>query len=257
MKKETSISIGIGLLGMGVFEYIASQSTRIAFLFGRPSSIVQKLFQRILDGSLIHNFAITGFEVIIGFVIGSLLGTILGFSLWYSKTIAEITKPFLFIMGIIPIVVFAPMIIIWFGIGISMKIALAAFSAGIICLYQAYHGAKSIHEKSHRILQTYGASRKDILVKIIIPSSISWVFASLHLAIGLALTGTVIGEFIAAQSGLGHYMFFEGSLYNMSGVFVGGIGIIALGMILYYGIRWLEHKKQQIITLISVTKKLR
>src|SRR3989344_9455994 len=118
---------------------LGATSTRIQFLFASPHSIVASLIKHL--PTLVYDTLFTGFESLLGFLIGIIGGTFFGFALWYSPKIAEIIYPYLFVLGIIPVIAFAPLIIIWFGIGIWMKIAMAAFGTFIISLTQAYEGA--------------------------------------------------------------------------------------------------------------------
>ncbi len=190
---------------------------------------------------------LTGIEALIGFMIGITLGTLVGFLLWYSARTANIFKPYMIILGTIPVFAFAPLIIIWFGIGISMKIALAAFGTFLIALTQSYEGAKSVDEQEYRLLKLYGATWLQMLKKVIFPSSLSWVLASMKLNVGFAILGAFIGEFISSGVGLGYFMIKSGSLYDIPGVFAGGFFLVLLSLLFNVVVKEVEKNRLKII----------
>lgn len=230
-------------------------SARIKFFFGSPSLIFQSISQNYC--ALFGDTIITGTEALVGFIVGILAGTVLGFLLWYSPSIARLAKPYIITAGAIPIFAFAPIVILWFGIGITMKIVMAAFGAFLISLTQAYEGANSIDLEKYRLLKIFGASRFQILEKAIFPAALSWVLASMKLCIGLSLTGAFIGEFITADKGLGHFMLRAGSLYDIPSVFAGGLFLVLLAVLLNYYVVLVEKNKIKIVEFVSVDNKLR
>lgn len=242
--KLISILFFLGLLG--IWQLLAS-SPRISFLFGSPIDIFRSLITNTLNGLLPQSLVITGFKSITGFLIGIVFGTLIGFLLWYSSKLALIFKPYIIVLGAIPVFAFAPMIIIWFGIGITMKIALSAISVFLVALVQSYEGAQSIDEEEYRLLKIYGATRLDMLKKVIFPSSLSWVLASKRLNIGFAILGAYVGEFISANQGLGFFMIRAGSLYDIPSVLAGGVYLILLALLLNYLVNLIGKNKLKII----------
>jgi len=228
---------------------------KIKFFFGSPFLIFQSIIQNI--DTLFSDTIITGFEALIGFLIGILAGIIIGFLLWYSPLIARISKPYIIIAGAIPIFAFAPIIILWFGIGITMKIAMAAFGAFLISLTQSYEGANSINLEEYRLLKIFGASRFQILKKVIFPAAFSWVLASMKLCVGFSLLGAFIGEFISANKGLGHFMLRAGSLYDIPSVFAGGFFLVLLAIFFNYCVILVERNKMKIVGFFSIDRRLR
>lgn len=229
----------------------ASTNTKFEFLFGSPASIASALIEGTLSGVLPYHFLITGAEASLGFVIGILLGTITGFLLWYSPMVARVSRPYISFLGAIPVFAFAPMVIIWFGIGFSMKVALAAFAVFLVALAQAYEGAKSVDEEEYRLLKTFGATRFQMFQKVIFPASLSWVFASMKLNVGFAILGAFIGEFISSSNGLGYIMIKAGSLFDIPGVFAGGLYLVLLSIILTWVVSNIEKNRIKIIDRLS------
>jgi len=237
---------------LAAWEVFASQLPRFNFLFGSPSEIFASLVRNTASGLLVNDFFITGFEALIGFVVGVIFGTLAGFVLWYSPLVARISRPYIVILGAVPIFAFAPMVIVWFGIGFEMKVAMAALGTFLVALTQAYEGAKSIDVEEFRLLKIFGATRFQIFQKVIFPSSLSWVLASMKLNVGFALLGAFIGEFISSNSGLGHFMIRAGSLYDIPSVFAGGAYLILLALLFNLIVVFVEKNRMKIIEFFSV-----
>lgn len=248
--KNTLISATIFVVILAIWQFF-SGNPHVAFLFGSPLLVFSKLIDLTASGVLPYNFLITADEAILGFVIGITLGTIVGFLLWYSPTLAKISRPYVTFLGAIPVFAFAPMIIIWFGIGFSMKVALASFAVFLVALSQAYAGAQSIDESEYKLLKTYGATRFQMFQKVIFPASLSWVLASMKLNIGFAILGAFIGEFISSNAGLGHVMVTAGSLYDIPTVLAAGLYLVVLSAILNLVVRYVESNRMKIIDWFS------
>jgi NitT/TauT family transport system permease protein len=250
------ISLGLFFVLLGIWQLL-SAFPNIKFFFGSPLLILESIVTNLASGVLFYSTLITGLESLSGFLIGIISGTILGFLLWYSPFIAKISRPYLFVLGAVPAFAFAPIIILWFGIGVGMKIALAAFGTFLISIIQSYEGANSVDLEKFNILRTFGASRFQILKKVIFPSSLSWVLASMKLNIGFALLGAFIGEFISSNVGLGHFMLRAGSLYDIPSVFAGSIFLILLALIFNLTVGKIEKSKVKIIEIFSVDRSIR
>jgi len=225
---------------------------KLKFFLASPILIWQSLIDNF--SSLIYSSFITGLETIIGLIIGVFLGVFIGFLLWYSPLVAKISKPYIIIAGAVPAFAFAPIIILWFGIGIWMKIVLAALGAFLITLIQSYEGANSVKNDEYRLFKVLKASRLQILKKVIFPSSLSWVLSSIKLCVGSALLGAFIGEFISADKGLGHFMIRAGSLYDIPSVFAGAIFLVILAIIMNLLVKVIENNRIKIVKIFSVDK---
>jgi len=244
--KNYLLSLAVFVVLLIVWQILAV-SPHFTFLFGSPSTIFNSIVANTVNGALPFGMWVTGIEALLGFVIGIMLGTFIGFLLWYSKRVAQVFRPYIIILGAIPVFAFAPLIIIWFGIGTVMKIALAAFGVFLISLTQAYEGAKSIDEEEYKLLKVYGASRFQILQKVIFPSSLDWVLASMKLNIGFAILGAFIGEFISSEVGLGHFMITAGSLYDIPSVFAGGFFLVLLSLLFNWVVSFIEKHRLKIV----------
>lgn len=232
------------------WQYAAKE--KILFLFSSPERIWHSFLHNTINGVLPHHTFVTATEALVGFFIGGSIGTIIGFLLWYSPLIHRIARPYILIIGIIPIFTITPAIILWFGIGIKMKIMLAALATGLISLTHAYESASRIDLDEFCLLNIFGATRAQILRLVVIPTSLSSVLTSLKITISFAILGAFVGEFISSSQGLGYFMLRAGSLYNMADVFAGAIWLVMFGIVMHVVISYLEKNKQKIISIISV-----
>ncbi len=225
---------------LGVWEWITAQSRQTAFLFGSPSAIAGFLVEMWSDGSLFRDTYITGTETLLGFVLGNLLGTVLGLLLWYSRFISRVVQPFIVALGSIPIIALAPMVIIWFGTGLGSKIAMSTLSVVVVALVTSYKGAMGVDEDQVNLMRTLGARKRQIFRRLVVPASLTDIFAGLKLTVGFALIGAIIGEFMSSSEGLGHAIFKAGSLYVIPKVLAALVATIALALILTFVVGKIE-----------------
>lgn len=232
----------VPLLFLLVFwQLFSGASDKRAFYFSTPLRVISTLIEDITNGSLLSHMFVTGGEAIAGFILGNLIGGTVGLLLWYSRLVAEISRPYLVALGAIPVFALGPMTIIWFGIGIEAKIALAFFATVFVAATQAFKGAEEVNPLYIRRFAVFGATRRQIFRKLLIPSASSWVVSSLRLTIGLALLGAFIGEFISSSKGLGYMIVRAGGLYDTSRVIAGIVAIVVIAMLLDKLVLRLEH----------------
>lgn len=210
-----------GLLLLCLWEYSAAHDKSVLFFFSSPSKVIGLLIEELQNKSMWYNIYVTFSESFLGLIIGTFLGTLVGMLIWVNDTIRKILEPYLLILGAIPIFALAPMLIIWFGIGLMSKVFMAAFSVFLVALTQSYDGTKNAAEKYTIFTESIGISRVKMMYKIILPGSLQWILSGLKMNIGLALLGAFIGEFVSSTAGLGFYILKEGSLFNTTGVIVG------------------------------------
>lgn len=229
---------------LALWEWVTAQSKQTAFLFGSPSAIAGFLISMWQDGSLVRDTWVTGLETISGFAIGNVLGTALGLSLWYSRFVSRVVQPFIIALGSIPIIALAPIVIIWFGTGLSSKVAMSTLSVVVVALVTSYKGAMSVDPDQVNLMRTLGARKGQVFRKLVVPASITDIFVGMKLTVGFALIGAIIGEFMSSSEGLGHAIFKAGSLYIIPKVFAALVATIALALVL----TWLVGKLERLLT---------
>jgi NitT/TauT family transport system permease protein len=226
---------------LAFWERATSSNRALAFMFGSPSAIFGFLGQMLRDGSLFQDTYVTGLETLLGFFVGNLIGTLLGLSLWYSKFVSRVVEPFVIALGSIPIIALAPIIIIWFGTGLVSKVAMSTLSVVIVALVTSYKGAVGVDPDQINLMRTLGASKFQIFRKLVVPASLTDIFAGLKLTVGFALIGAIVGEFMSSSEGLGHAIFKAGSLYVIPKVFAALVVTIALALFLTFTVGKIER----------------
>lgn len=227
---------------------------KVQFAIARPSQIASEAATLLASGGTYRHVAATGGAALAGLVLGSLLGTLLGLFTWFSRSTAEILQPFALALGAVPILAVAPLMIIWFGIGLEMKVALACLSTVFVAFAQATRGAASVSGQYIDVLRGMKASNRQIFITTIIPGSLNWVFGGMRINAGLALLGTFIGEFIASNMGLGYMVLRAASLYNVPRAMAASLFIVALALVFDAAAGELEKRRKLIIRLFGVPR---
>lgn len=237
----TQVLVLVALLVL--WERATPKGSPAAFMFGSPSAIAGFLMQMAQDGSLWRDAAVTGTETLLGFFMGNMVGTLLGLSLWYSRFVSRVVEPFVIALGSIPIIALAPIVIIWFGTGLVSKVAMSTLSVVIVAMVTSYKGAVGVDGDQIYLMKTLGASKFQIFRKLVIPASLTDIFAGLKLTVGFALIGAIVGEFMSSSEGLGHAIFKAGSLYIIPKVFAALVVTIVLALVL----TWLVGKIERLL----------
>lgn len=202
------------------------------FFFSSPSAIASRLWQWFSDGSIFTHIWATLYATVAGFVIGAVLGLALGIWLGLSPFVNRLLDPYLSALNALPKVALAPLFVLWFGIGIESKIALAAILVLFLVFLNTYTGVRQVDQDLVDAARLMKATRLQVLTKVIIPSAASWVFASFKISVPYALIGAVLGEMIAANRGLGYLVQFAGAQFDTAGVFATLVVISLLAVVL-------------------------
>lgn len=212
------------------------------YLYGQPTGIWRELVKGIQSGALPRDTWITAQETVIGFIIGSVTGSLAGLALWLSPTAAAVLRPLLVALNGLPKIALAPLIIVWFGVGLESKIAIAAIITFIVAMLTSFAGSQEVDDDYVRMLKSLGASRLQIFRMVIIPGTIPWIASAFRLNIGFAMIGAVVGEYISAEAGLGHHVYYSGTLYNLNAVWGGILALMILALILDAIVGWIERR---------------
>jgi NitT/TauT family transport system permease protein len=221
-------------LGIGMLLIWQGASGRLIddFFVSNPVDVAKRLYQWIVDGSLFVHIWATVYATLMGFVIGSVGGVVLGIWLGVSPFTGRLLSPYLDALNALPKVALAPLFVLWFGLGIESKIALAAVLVLFLVFLNTIAGVREVDQDLIDGARLMRASRRQVIMKVIIPSAMSWVFAGLKISVPYALIGAVLGEMIAANRGLGYLVQFSGSQFDSAGVFAVLIVIALLAVAL-------------------------
>ncbi|MBL7884941.1 MAG: ABC transporter permease [Bacteroidia bacterium] len=248
------VQLFIPLFIIIVFWEIASNaSQKNSFLFSSPTKIFKTFYEKVINGELVNHSLITGYEALLGLVLGMFIGSIIGFFLLYFPKVSKVSKYYIIAFSSIPIFAIAPMMIIWFGTGLQMKVAMAFFATVFIAIFQAYQGGQNISKQDAEFFILNKASDRQKFWKLTFPSSIDWLIQSLKLNSGLSILGAFIGEFIASEKGLGYAILRASGLYDVTYVLAATICIIILTLAFNYVAGVIDKHKLKIIRKISLS----
>lgn len=202
------------------------------FFISNPLDVWRRLVAWTLSGSIFIHLWATLYATVMGFAIGAVAGMVLGIWLGVSPFMSRLLNPYLWALNALPKVALAPLFVLWFGLGIESKIALAAVLVLFLVFLNTFAGVREVDQDLIDSARMMRASRLQVIRKVIIPSALSWVFAGLKISVPYALIGAVLGEMIAANRGLGYLVQFSGSQFDTAGVFAVLIVIALLAVVL-------------------------
>lgn len=229
--KDRIIKISIFTIIIVTWEIIAYINPTFLTNFSSPFRIISLLINKLFYSDLLYHISITAIEAFSGLILGTLLGASLGFILIYYPKMSKYAYIYIVALSSIPTFALAPLMIIWFGTGIGMKIFLAFFSTIFVSAFQAYEGAQKIDTEANLFFDIYKADKRQKFWMLTFPASLDWVIQSLKLNSGFCLLGAFIGEFIASESGLGYLIVKASGLYDITYVLVCVICIILLSLL--------------------------
>jgi NitT/TauT family transport system permease protein len=215
------------------------------FFISNPIDVGRRLLDWIADGSLFIHIWATVYATVLGFIVGSIGGVALGIWLGVSPFTSRLLNPYLNALNALPKVALAPLFVLWFGLGIESKVALAAVLVLFLVFLNTYAGVREVDQDLIDGARLMKATRTQVITKVIIPSAMSWVFAGLKISVPYALIGAVLGEMIAANRGLGYLVQFSGSQFDSAGVFAVLIVIALLAVALNFIVEFVQHRLQQ------------
>jgi NitT/TauT family transport system permease protein len=208
------------------------QDNRAAFFFGEPQKVFRVIFEWFWTGEIFSHLAITLLETVLGFVIGAVSGLGIGLWLALSPTASALTEPYIKGFNSMPRVVLAPIFAVWFGLGIWSKVALGVTLVFFVVFFNVYQGVREVSPTLIANARMLGATQRQLLRAIYLPSAMSWVFASLHNAVGLAFVGAVVGEYLGSAQGVGYLILQAEGTFDINTVFAGIVVLTAFALVL-------------------------
>ena len=230
------------ILLMAAWELSARLELIDDFIFSSPSRMIRCLIRLSSDGSLFLHTGVTLAETLISFLLVTFFSITIALLLWCSKRAAAILDPYLVILNSLPKSAMAPILIVWLGNHmrtiIITSISVAIFGA-VLTLYT---GFQSADPGKIKLISSLGGTRKDVLTKVLLPSSIPLFISTMKVNIGLCLIGVIIGEFLAAKEGLGYLIIYGSQVFELDLVIVSIFILCVISAVFYKGIAVLEKR---------------
>ncbi len=236
-----SLQVAVFALVMGLWQGLVAWGVLDSFFFSRPTDIVAQMVKWVVTGFIWPHLATTLAEALMAFVIGTVFGIGAGLALARVELLARVFDPYIRILNALPRVILGPIFILWFGLGMASKVALAVTLVFFIVFFNTFQGIREVDPvvlNNARMLQ---ASERQLLRYVYLPSAMAWIFSSLHTSIGFALVGAVVGEYLGAARGIGYVVAQAEGVFDTTGVFAGLILTSAVVLLIDLGINRLER----------------
>jgi len=234
------------ILVFGGWQLFTSLKIVDPFFFGQPSGIVRTAWQWVQhgtnQGSIWLQIYTTMEEAVFGFFIGVAAGVVVGVLLGQFRFLSDVLSPYIKAVNALPRIVLGALFVIVLGLGISSKIVLAAFLVFFVVFFNAYQGVREVDGNLVNNARILGASRMQVIRNVVLPSAMTWIIASLHVAFGFAVIGAIVGEVLGAQHGLGVLITDSQNNFNTDGIFAGMIIIGLIALIAEWLISLLERR---------------
>ena len=224
--------------------FMFENDRQAAFFFGEPLRVAERIWAWfVTDADIYQHLGVTLTETVLAFAIGALGG--LGGGLWLalSPMASAILEPYIKAMNSMPRIILAPIFAVWFGLGIASKVALGVTLVFFIVFFNVYQGVKEVSPVILANARMLGASQRQLLRHVYLPSATSWVFSSLHTSVGLAFVGAVVGEYLGSSQGVGYLILqAEGSFDNNNTVMAGIVVLTAFALVLDAAVGRIEKR---------------
>lgn len=233
--------LGIALF-LGLWQWLAGSGLVSQASLPSPGSVLQAFGEMIRSGDLWQNFSASITRIIFGYAIGASTGILIGLLFGSSRVFERLGMPLASAFYPIPKIAIIPLVILWVGAGESPKILIIAAEAFFPVMFSTFAGVRNVDPVLIKTAVAFGASRTDVVRKVILPASLPSIFAGLRIAAGLSLLVLVAAEMVGAQYGLGAMLLKYSSLMLTTYVLVGVIVLMILGMVITKGLALLEDR---------------
>jgi len=203
-----------------------------SFFFGRPLVVLGRVWDWFSSGKIYPHLGVTLIETVLAFAIGTLLGVAVGLWLGLSAMAASLLDPYIKAANAMPRVILAPIFAVWFGLGIASKVALGITLVFFIVFFNVFQGVREVSPVVLASVRMLGATRRQLLRHVYLPSATSWVFSSLHTSVGMAFVGAVVGEYLGSAGGVGYLILQAEGTFDINSVFAGILVLTGFALLL-------------------------
>jgi NitT/TauT family transport system permease protein len=241
------------LASLFVFWHVATSPTllppmyfddpnRAAFFFGEPLKVLARMWTWFAGGDIYRHLWVTLLETTLAFVVGTVLGLAVGLWLALTPMASALLDPYIKALNAMPRVILAPIFAVWFGLGMASKVALGVTLVFFIVFFNVYQGVREVSPVVLANARMLGASPRQLLRFVYLPSAMSWVFASLHNSVGLAFVGAVVGEYLGSSEGVGYLILQAEGVFDINTVFAGILVLTAFALVLDGAVSLVERR---------------
>ncbi len=223
-----------------LWELLARFKVIDAFITSQPTRILKTIVNLYNEGELFKHIGITCLETIIGFTFGTILGTVIAIILWWSEFLSKVSEPYLVVLNSLPKIALGPVFIIWIGPGPASIIVMALAISLIVTILEVLNGLIAVDGNKIKLIKTFGASKIQILSKLVLPSSFPSIVNALKINVGLSWVGVIVGEFLVSKAGIGYLIVYGGQVFQLDLVMTSVIILCAAAALMYQGVVYIE-----------------
>lgn len=227
---------------LGLWQLLADKGILNEFLFSKPSAIYDLLKSYIVSGEIYQHLKISIYETVLGLVIGTVLGLLIAIGLWANKFIAKLLDPFLVVLNALPKTALAPIFIIWAGTGVKGIVVVAISISLIVTILSAYSYFNNVSEEKIKMLRSFGASKFQILTKLVLPSNIANIMGIIKINIGMSWIGVIVGEFIVSRAGIGYLLTYGSQIFRLDLVMMSVVVLAIVAYLMYLITSFIEKQ---------------
>lgn len=239
--KKIVLALLPGFVLLAFWEWASGRLIREIYV-SKPTAIAVRLYELFATGEILPHLVVTLQELVLGYIVGVLSGVIVGYWLGRSPRVAAIVEPYVMAFYGIPKIALAPLFIIWFGIGIGSKIALAGIMVFFLTFYNVYTGVRNVDREYANLALIMGAKERQLTRHVYLPAAAPFVLLGMRMAIPYSVIGVIVGEFASSTRGLGLFINQASSTYDPAGVFAGIVILLAFILVANLGAARLERR---------------
>ena len=217
---------------LGLWQGLVSLGMLPVFFFGDPGPVFAQVWHWFQSGEIWPHLWATLIETVLSFVVGTVLAVVFGLLLSLNDFLARLLDPFIKAANAMPRVIFAPIFALWFGLGIWSKVALGTTLVFFIVFFNVFQGVREVSPVVLANVRMLRASRKQLLRHVYLPSAASWVFSSLHNAVGMAFVGAVVGEYLGSARGIGYLILQAEGTFDINAVIAGIVVLTVFALLI-------------------------
>jgi NitT/TauT family transport system permease protein len=234
-------SLFVVALALSAWQAVAERALVPAYILPLPARVFAAWTQLLMNGALMRHVSATLSEALLGFVIAFVAGAALAYPLARSETFSRLSSPFVAASQAVPMIALAPLLVMWFGLGLISKVIICALIVFFPILVNTIVGLHSIDREMTDAARTLGAGRWQSLWYVEVPLALRPLLAGVRMGLTLAMTGAIIGEFVASDAGLGFLMVLSRTNFDVAMVFAAALTIAAISTLLYKSVSWIER----------------
>ncbi len=226
---------------LALWELCANTGTIDAFISSSPSRICKTIISLFSENNLTYHIGITLYETLLGFLIAVGLGYLIGILLWWSERLRRILEPYVVVLNSLPKIALGPIIIVWCGSGSKAIIFMAILIGIIVAIITMLNGFLATDKDKILLLRSMGATKIQILQKLVIPGSLPTFISMLKISVGMAWVGSIMGEYLVSKAGLGYLIVYGGQVFKLDLVMASTIILCILAALMYAIVALLER----------------